>query len=31
MFEKMDMDKDGFLTKDELAAGHASMLKKPAR
>ena len=28
MFEKMDRDKDGFLTKAELAAGHARMLKK---
>ena len=27
-FRKMDTDKDGFLTKDELAAGHARMLKK---
>ena len=27
-FRKMDTNKDGFLTKDELAAGHARMLKK---
>ena len=30
-FAKMDTDKDGFLTKMELATGHASMSKKPAR
>lgn len=28
MFETMDGNKDGFLTKDALAAGHARMLKK---
>ncbi len=31
MFGKMDTNKDGFLTKDELAAGHAQMLQKPSR
>jgi hypothetical protein len=30
-FMKMDTDKDGFLTKDEFVAGHASMIKKPSR
>jgi len=29
MFTKMDTNKDGFLTKEELAAGHARMMKKP--
>lgn len=29
MFEMMDGDKDGFVTKAELAAGHAAMMKKP--
>jgi hypothetical protein len=28
MFEKMDADKDGTLTKAEFDAGHAAMLKK---
>ena len=28
MFEKMDTNKDGLLSKDELAAGHARMMKK---
>lgn len=27
MFEHMDADKDGFLTKDELAAGHSMKMK----
>ena len=31
MHAKMDGDKDGFLSRAELAAGHAAMLKKPAR
>jgi Ca2+-binding EF-hand superfamily protein len=31
MFAKMDSNKDGFLSKKELAAGHAAMLKKPAK
>lgn len=31
MFAKMDTDKDGFLSKQELVAGHASMMKKPAQ
>ena len=31
MFETMDTDKDGFRTKSELAAGHASMMKKASR
>lgn len=30
-FTKMDTGKDGFLTKDELAVGHARMMKKPSR
>jgi Ca2+-binding EF-hand superfamily protein len=30
MFAKMDTDKDGFLSKQEMAAGHAAMMKKPA-
>jgi hypothetical protein len=29
MFDKMDTDKDGFLTKAEVAAGHAKMMSKP--
>jgi Ca2+-binding EF-hand superfamily protein len=29
MFTKMDGNQDGFLSKQELAAGHAAMLKKP--
>jgi Ca2+-binding EF-hand superfamily protein len=28
MFEKMDADKDGALTKAEFDAGHAAMMKK---
>lgn len=28
MFATMDTDLDGFLSKDELAAGHTAMLKK---
>jgi Ca2+-binding EF-hand superfamily protein len=28
MFEKMDVNHDGTLTPDEMAAGHAAMLKK---
>ncbi len=28
MFAKMDTNKDGFLSKEEMAAGHASMMKK---
>jgi len=28
MFEKMDTDKDGFVSKAEFAAGHAKMLRK---
>jgi Ca2+-binding EF-hand superfamily protein len=28
MFAKMDTDKDGYLSKKEMAAGHASMMKK---
>ncbi len=31
MFEKMDADKDGSLTKAELTAGHAKMMQKPAK
>ena len=31
MFGNMDADKDGFLGKDEIAAGHAQMMKKPSR
>jgi len=31
MFVKMDTDKDGLLNKEELAAGHAAMLKKEPR
>ena len=30
MFTKMDTDKDGFLSKSEMGAGHASMMK-PAK
>jgi EF hand len=29
MFDKMDTDRDGFLSKEELAAGHEKMLQKP--
>jgi hypothetical protein len=29
MFEKMDTNKDGFVSKAEFAAGHAKMLRKP--
>ena len=28
MFKKMDMNKDGFLTRQEMATGHAAMMKK---
>ena len=28
MFDKMDSDKDGFLTREEVAAGHAKLLKR---
>ena len=28
MFDKMDTDKDGFVSKAELEAGHAKMMKK---
>ena len=28
MFAKMDTNKDGFLTTQEMAAGHAAMMKK---
>ena len=28
MFARMDTDKDGFLGKQEMAAGHAAMMKK---
>ena len=28
MFDKMDTDKDGFVSKAELATGHAKMMKK---
>ena len=28
IFAKMDTDKDGFLSKQEMAAGHAAMMKK---
>lgn len=28
MFAKMDTDKDGFLSKSEMAAGHTSMMTK---
>ena len=28
MLEKMDTDKDGFLSHQEMAAGHAAMAKK---
>ena len=31
MLAKYDTNKDGFLSKAEFAAGHANMLKKPAR
>jgi Ca2+-binding EF-hand superfamily protein len=31
MFGKMDTDKDGFLSKDELTKGHAKMLHKKRR
>ena len=31
MFEMMDTDHDGSLTKAELAAGHARMMHKPAK
>lgn len=31
MFEKMDTNKDGFLIRGEIAAGHAQMMKKPPR
>jgi Ca2+-binding EF-hand superfamily protein len=31
MFAKMDTDKNGFLSKKEMAAGHASMMKTPAK
>jgi Ca2+-binding EF-hand superfamily protein len=31
MFAKMDIDKDGFLSKQEMAAGHAAMMKKPSK
>jgi Ca2+-binding EF-hand superfamily protein len=31
MFEKMDTNKDGFLSQGELNAGHASMMKKASR
>lgn len=29
MFDRMDANKDRLLTREELRAGHASMLKKP--
>jgi Ca2+-binding EF-hand superfamily protein len=28
MFRKMDADRDGYLSKDEWAAGHAALMKK---
>jgi hypothetical protein len=28
MFEKMDTDKDGYLSKAEWDAGHAALMKK---
>ena len=28
MFDKMDTGKDGFVSKAELAAGHAKRMKK---
>jgi len=28
MFERLDVDRDGFVTAAELAAGHAKMLGK---
>jgi Ca2+-binding EF-hand superfamily protein len=31
MFAKMDTDKDGFLSKQEVNAGHAAMMKKPSK
>ena len=31
MFEKMDTDKDGFVSQAELAAGHAKMIKKEVK
>ena len=31
MFDKMDTDKDGFLTKAEMEAGHARMMAKPQK
>ena len=31
MFGKMDTDKDGFLTKSEIQAGHEKYMRKPAK
>lgn len=31
MFTKMDDNKDSFLSENELAAGHARLMKQPAR
>lgn len=31
MFEQMDTDKDGFLSKSEMAAGHAGMTSKTTK
>ena len=31
MFEKMDADHDGALTKSELTSGHAKMLRQPGK
>jgi Ca2+-binding EF-hand superfamily protein len=31
MFAQMDANKDGFLSKKEMAAGHARLMKKPAQ
>lgn len=28
MFSKMDTDHDGYLSRQEMAAGHAAMMKK---
>jgi Ca2+-binding EF-hand superfamily protein len=31
MFEAMDTDKDGYLTRDEIVAGHAQMMRKAGK
>jgi Ca2+-binding EF-hand superfamily protein len=30
MFAKMDTNQDGYLSREEMSAGHASMMKKPS-